>query len=268
MSIIPEGFSLRDSGLDNVIIDIIRPYFGKTVKELVAEFSVNTKVYSVKSDIIKAIFRTDAELDESDEFKKANYRFRTITVNHNRTPTEDIPFPSFNFEELLKEKSWQDSSVFEEMIAPRFLFAIFSKNSKGKEILNNCCIWYIPNKDINKVKAVWDETKKIIKNGVILTQKISHDKKGNLMFAYQNNFPKTNYNGVAQVRNKANNIDYFGKSSNSCKMVKKATVVLLDKIPDELADTAIPSGEYMTKQCFWFNKKYIKRQIEPHILKY
>ena len=67
---------------------------------------------------------------------------------------------------------------------------------------------------------------------------------------------------MAHVRNKAGECEYFCENANSVKLKKPAKVITLKEIPEELKDTPIPTEEYMTKQCFWFNKKYMKQQIE------
>ena len=154
------------------------------------------------------------------------------------------------------------------MIDSKFLLVIFSKDSEGKEILNNAMIWYIPKKDENKVKEVWKETRSVIKNGIVLQQRVSHDRNGRLIFTYENNFPKSKFNKVAHVRNKAGESEYFGENGNSVKLKKPAEVITLKEIPEELKGVPVPTGEYMTKQCFWFNKKYMKHQIKDYIKTY
>ena len=154
------------------------------------------------------------------------------------------------------------------MVDSKFLLVIFSKNGEGKEILNNAMIWYIPKKDENKVKEVWKETIKVINNGIKLQQKLSHDREKRLIFVYENNFPKSNFNKVAHVRNKAGESEYFGENGNSVRLKKPAEVITLKEIPEELKNVPIPTGEYMTKQCFWFNKKYMKQQIKDFIKSY
>ena len=114
-----------------------------------------------------------------------------------------MSFSAFDFDGLLKEKNWTESLVYDEMVDSKFLLVIFSKNAEGQEILNNALIWYIPKKDVNKVKDVWKEARKVIKNGIKLQQKLSHDKAGRLIFVYENNFPKSIFNKVVHVRNKA-----------------------------------------------------------------
>lgn len=266
--VLPDIVLSKEKEFDDILLETLQKYLGRTVESLKKEFPDYRNGYSHKHGIIKQIYKSNCDLEKTDEFQKANYKLRTITVNKNGMPLEDMSFSTFDFEELLKEKTWKDSIVYDEMIDSKFLLVIFSKNSEGKEILNNAMMWYIPKKDESKVKEVWEETRKVIKNGIRLQQKISHDRKGRAIFAYENNFPKSNFNKVAHVRNKARESEYFCENSNSVKLKKPAKVIVLKEIPEDLKDVPVPTGEYMTKQCFWFNKKYIKQQIKDFIKSY
>lgn len=266
--ILPDIALPKDKEFDDILLETLKKYLGRTVESLKKEFPNYRNGYSDKNDIIKQIYKSDCDLEETDEFQKANYKLRTITVDEKGTPTQDMSFSAFDFEALLKEKNWTESIVYDEMVDSKFLLVIFSKNAEGKEILNNALIWYIPKKDENKVKEVWKETRRIIKSGIKLKQILSHNKEGKLIFAYENNFPKSNYNKVAHVRNKAGESEYFCKNGNSVKLKKPAEVITLNNIPKELKNVPIPTGKYMTKQCFWFNKKYMKQQIKNFIKPY
>ena len=254
--ILPDTVLQKGKEFDDILIETLKPYFGRTIDSLKKEFSNYRSGYSEKNDIIKQIYKSTSELEKTDEFQKANYKLRTLTVDEKGTPTQDMSFSAFDFDALLREKNWTESIVYDEMVDSKFLLVIFSKNGEGKEILNNAMIWYIPKKDENKVKEVWKETIKVINNGIKLQQKLSHDREKRLIFVYENNFPKSNFNKVAHVRNKAGESEYFGENGNSVRLKKPAEVITLKEIPEELKNVPIPTGEYMTKQCFWFNKKY------------
>ncbi|MSS62404.1 Sau3AI family type II restriction endonuclease [Velocimicrobium porci] len=266
--ILPDIALPKEKEFDDILLEILKKYLGRTVDSLKKEFSNYRNGYRDKNDIIKQIYNSECELEETDEFQKANYKLRTITIDENGTPTQDMSFSVFDFDALLKEKSWTESIVYDEMVDSKFLLVIFSKNAAGKEVLNNAMIWYIPKKDENKVKEVWKETRKVIKNGIKLQQKLSHDKEGQLIFVYENNFPKSDFNKVAHVRNKAGESEYFCENGNSVRLKKPAEVITLKEIPKELKDVPIPTGKYITKQCFWFNKKYMKQQIKNFIKSY
>ena len=266
--ILPDIVLPKEKEFDDILIETLKPYFGRTVDSLKKEFHNYRSGYSEKNDIIKQIFKSENDLDETDEFQKANYKLRTLTVDKKGTPTQDMSFSAFDFDGLLKEKNWTESIVYDEMVDSKFLLVVFSKNAEWQEILNNAFIWYLPKKDVNKVKDVWKEARKVIKGGIKLQQKLSHDRNGRLIFVYENNFPKSNFNNVAHVRNKAGESEYFCENANSVRLKKTAEVITLKEIPEELKNTLIPTGEYMTKQCFWFNKKYLKQQIKDFIKSY
>ena len=266
--ILPNVVLSKEKEFDDILIETLKPYLGRTVDSLKKEFPNYRSGYSEKNDIIKQINKSENDLEETDEFQKANYKLRTLTVDEKGTPTQDMSFSTFDFNGLLKEKNWTESIAYDEMVDSKFLLVIFSKNAAGQEILNNALIWYIPEKDVNKVKDVWKETRRVIKNGIKLQQKLSHDRAGRLIFVYENNFPKSNFNKVAHVRNKAGESEYFCENAKSVKLKNPAKVIALKEIPEELKDVPIPTGEYMTKQCFWFNKKYMKQQIKDFLNSY
>jgi hypothetical protein len=266
-SVIENVDLLRNTFFDDILLKIIEPYLGRTQKSLIEEFGIPKQGYNVNSVIVKKIFKCSCELDETDEFKKADYKLRTVTVNDKGMPKEDMPFGNFCFNEILREKSWKNSQVFEEMVAPKFLFVIFSLNKKGELELNNCMIWYLPNKDIKKLRTVWEKTRQVLSDGIILNQSTKHNKKGELIYCYKSNFPKASKFEVAHVRNKAKEVEYFEKNKHSDILPKPAHIIFVDEVPYELIEAPLPTGRVMTKQCFWFNKKYIKKQIEAHIIK-
>ena len=82
-----------------------------------------------------------------------------------------------------------------------------------------------------------ERSKKVIKGGIKLQQKLSHDRNGRLIFVYENNFPKSNFNNVAHVRNKAGESEYFCENANSVRLKKTAEVITLKEIPEELKNT-------------------------------
>ena len=136
----------KEKEFDDILIETLKPYFGRTVDSLKKEFHNYRSGYSEKNDIIKQIFKSENDLDETDEFQKANYKLRTLTVDKKGTPTQDMSFSAFDFDGLLKEKNWTESIVYDEMVDSKFLLVVFSKNAEGQEILNNAFIWYLPKK--------------------------------------------------------------------------------------------------------------------------
>ena len=102
----------------------------------------------------------------------------------------------------------------------------------------------MPIQDTEEVHKVWSKTIEEVKNGAGL-QKVKKGKKE----IVTNPLPGLSFNRVAHVRPHTNRSAY---------KLKDGTIIgNLRKDGDEL-----PNGEWMTKQCFWLNAKYIENVIK------
>ena len=93
--ILPGAVLPKEKEFDDILIETLKPYFGRTVESLKKEFPNYRNGYSEKNDIVKQIYKSENDLEETDEFQKANYRLRTITVDEKGTPTQDMSFSAF-----------------------------------------------------------------------------------------------------------------------------------------------------------------------------
>lgn len=229
--------------LQETLQSIFKPFLGKTAFEIEQFFNMEVNLrrknlpkqyYSMLSNKILGIDSIKIE-----EFKKAGVTLKAIRVDKKGLPLESISFPTFKFLELIEEKEWEESQLFNYLIENKFFFVVYEITSdtkkKFKELdsfekrkylkLKKVELWGISASGLDKMAEVWSETKKIIKDGVIIK------KVGNRNF---NNFPKSSFNGVGHVRPHAQ------KSR--------------DTYP-------LPDKREMPKQCFWFNAEYIKNEI-------
>ena len=87
-------------------------------------------------------------------------------------------------------------------------------------------------KGIEKAKEVWQKTKEIIKDGIIV--------KGIKNNVRQTNFPSKKFSTVSHVRPHAKNS--------------------LDTYPLPFLDKVTNTKEY-TKHCFWLNNTYVRDEI-------
>lgn len=170
-------------------------------------------------------------LDKIEEFSKANIKFKTVRLEPNGKPKENMSFEKIDFDEWLNE-SWEESKIYKQFEKTKFLFIIFEyketlkENSKRELYFKGFKLWNMPEEIINsKVKELWDEVRKITREGVQIEYK-KHGKR----VRETNNFPKLNFNGVTHVRSKA-------KDGN-------------DKV-------ILPDGQKITKQCYWLNRNYV-----------
>ncbi|MGL5125237.1 MAG: Sau3AI family type II restriction endonuclease [Fusobacteriaceae bacterium] len=233
----------KNKSLQATLENVFYSFIGKTAYEIEEEFSIKLDLSKNKtpkqyySMLSNKILGSDVEKIE--EFKKAGITLKTVRVDKKGLPLENISFPAFKFLDLVEENEWEESELFNYLIDNKFFFVVYeiTTNTKAefKKLssleqrkflkLKKVKIWGIPETGIDMMENLWNETKKIVKEGIVFT------KKGNINY---NNLPGTSFNGVGHVRPHAKNTN--------------------DTYP-------LPNGEKMPKQSFWFNALYIKDEI-------
>ena len=219
--IIHDVGTLKQSSFEDVIKATIRPYLGKTQTELKNIFGIESTSKSVNELILSSIFGVKTKLSKTAEFSNANILPKTIRIQKNGNIKESMSFPTFKFTEIIKQ-TWEDSDLKNYLEPIKFMFVIFQEDDNGEYRLARIKFWNIPFDDLEEVHKVWERTVQIIKDGVLLY----YDGK-----ATHNNLPKQTESRVAHVRP-------HGRDAK-------------DTYP-------LPDGRQMTKQCFWFNRTYIK----------
>lgn len=232
----------QDKTLEESIKIIFEPYVGKTICDIEQEFQLNideTKelpknYYSLLSN---KILGTDTENIE--EFKKAGITLKTLRVKKDGRPLESISFPTFKFEDIIKEEVWEESQCYSYLIENKFLYVIYEITTEKKSAydkmsnlekrkhlkLKKVKLWKADYLTLEEMEKVWKEVKRVINEGVKIVEKNGKS---------LNNLPDTKFNKVGHVRPHARNKN--------------------DTYP-------LPNGGELTKQCFWFNAEYIKNEI-------
>ncbi|WP_352406753.1 Sau3AI family type II restriction endonuclease [Acetoanaerobium noterae] len=208
----------------------IDSYKGYSVEELCNEFGIE---YSKKPKNIEAILAyriLGIKGNRAEEFIKANIVVKTIRIGNNRKIREHMSFPTFKFNELIKE-DWDDSSFGNYLRETKFLFIVYKFDKENTLRLKGSQLWNMPYVDIETdVYKVWKKTRKIINEGIQIEYK--NGKR-------YNNFPSSSENKVCHVRP-------HGKNAN---------------------DTyELPNGERFTKQSFWLNNDYILSQLKKDFI--
>ncbi len=233
--LIPTVQVAKKQTIKQIVISKFEPFYGKTEEEIVTilGIKINTKAKSFYANLTKAIL--GIELDkEIEEFEKAEIIVKTVRLKENDLPKEDISFPNFKYEEIVKQ-NWEDSD-FKNVLEHKFLFVFFQFQNK-KLILKKVRFWNMPYLDLIEVEKVWTKTKQIVEKGQIVKE-IKTNKKGKeIRFT---NFPSKKFSSISHVRPHAT------KSSDTYELPKKDKVTKLK--------------EY-TKHCFWLNNTYVKNEI-------
>ena len=98
----------------------------------------------------------------------------------------------------------------------------------------------MPAEDIEELRQVWVKTRIAIRHGAGLRL---------VGRTVRNTLPKSTESYLAHVRPHTNRAAY-----------RLADGTIIGE-PDKYANP-LPDGQWMTKQCFWFNKLYIKNILE------
>ena len=67
--ILPGTVLPKEKEFDDILIETLKPYFGRTVESLKKEFPNYRNGYSEKNDIVKQIYKSENDLEETDEFQ-------------------------------------------------------------------------------------------------------------------------------------------------------------------------------------------------------
>ncbi len=229
--------------IEERVQELFAPYLWKTAHDLWEHFKLNYTGQKNFCALLTNRILKVSSAENVEEFLKANIKAKTIRVSSTWTLKEDISFPAFKFNELIQE-NWEESELLDMLESTKFLFVIFritlkntsafdnlSKAEQAKYlVLEKIALWNAPEWDIDTYgRDTWEKTVSTLKNGVILKRV---DRKND--YIIKNNLPASTETEMIHIRPHWSDRDD------------------VDILPD---------GRTLTKQCFWFNKKYIANQL-------
>lgn len=218
--------------IEKVAMGRFRPYYGRTPEDIANMLNVtyNQKAKQKFAMITKEMLGVSSE-QEIEEFSKADITIKTVRINEKNLPCENISFPAFAYEEIVKENSWELSEL-NALLEKRFLFVFFKVTDKGL-LLDKVLFWNMPYVDRQEVRSVWLKTKKLIIDGNIIKKLEA----SNIRRTY---FPRKSENRVAHIRPHATTTQ--------------------DVYPLPTPDKLTKVTSY-TKHSFWLNDTYIRDSI-------
>lgn len=233
--LIPNVTVSKKQTVEEIVISRFKPYYGKTIEQILKSTGVelNTNAKSFYANLTKTILGIELN-KEIEEFEKAEIIVKTVRLKENNLPKEDISFPNFKYEEIVKEE-WDDSN-FKDILEHKFLFVFFQFENK-KLVLRKVKFWNMPYSDILEAEKVWVKTKEIVSKGKIV-KGFKIDKNGKV--SRETNFPNKEFSKISHVRPHATNST--------------------DTYPLPTKDKLTKVKEY-TKHCFWLNNIYVKDEI-------
>ena len=214
------------------VSEVVNKYKGKSQKELMKEFKIDSKAKNINSMLISRMFNVKSKLTDTEEFQKANIIPKTIRIEGNGRIKESISFPAFKYAELAKQ-NWEDCDLREQLETTKYMFFVFKKVHK-EYIFKGIKLWNMPETDIeSSVMEMWKKTYNAVSTG-------------NIVKSITNGIRKTNFPGMSE--NEVCHVRPHGRNAK-------------DTAPLPVADKLTGANKY-TKHCFWINNSYIKNVLK------
>ena len=214
------------------VSEVVNKYKGKSQKELMKEFNIDSKAKNINSMLISRMFNVKSKLADTEEFQKANIIPKTIRIEENGRIKESISFPAFKYTELIKQ-DWEDCDLREQLETTKYMFFVFKKVHE-EYIFKGIKLWNMPETDIeSSVMEMWKKTYNAVSTG-------------NIVKSITNGIRKTNFPGMSE--NEVCHVRPHGRNAK-------------DTAPLPVADKLTGANKY-TKHCFWINNSYIKNVLK------
>ena len=239
------GESIVQAGDESVdfesyVTGLIERHYGETDRQIAEQYGL--EYTGNKAQWTTLVYRMlGIKSNAAEEFVKAGINVRACRVNKRGHIEQAMSFPPFEFKQLINE-DWETSSFRARLETNRFFFVVFREDHEGEWRLDRCLFWAMPANEIEgPAKACWDETRKVIREGVELNP--YRDASGKLKVT--NNLPGMADNPIVHVRPHTSKAAYkFADGTEIGDIARNAY--------------ELPDGRWMTKQSFWFNKGYLE----------
>ncbi len=222
-----------DLSFETFVENVIKAHKGKTKKELMKEFGIQSNAKSINSLLISRMFNVKGKLRNTDEFQKANIIPKTIRIEENGNVIESMSLPAFKYDDVLKTP-FEDSDLKELFETTKYMFFVFKKNDNDY-VFKGIKLWNMPESIIESdLRKMYEDTRKIIRSGDIVKY-VSEDGKRHT------NFPGMSSSDICHVRPHARNA--------------------ADTYPLPVTDKVTGLNDY-TKHCFWINDDYLEEILK------
>ena len=225
---------------ESYVTGLIERHYGETDCQIAEQYGL--EYTGNKAQWTTLVYRMlGIKSNAAEEFVKAGINVRVCRVNKRGHIEQAMSFPPFEFKQLINE-DWETSAFRARLETNRFFFVVFREDHEGAWRLDRCLFWAMPANEIEgPAKACWDETRKVIREGVRLSP--CRDASGKLKVT--NNLPGMADNPIVHVRPHTSKAAYkFADGTEIGDITRNAY--------------ELPDGRWMTRQSFWFNKGYLE----------
>lgn len=94
---------------------------------------------------------------------------KTIRLNKNGRPAEAMSFENIKYGEVMSEKNWYSSRLY-ELFTQRFLFIVFQEDEFKVERLKKAFFWTMPVEDLSAAALYWQNIRQAIRDNHISSE--------------------------------------------------------------------------------------------------
>lgn len=152
---------LKNKPFETLITEKFEEFYGMSLEEIGQSLGFEVGKSKDKTAIICRRVLGITQGRKIEEFEKADIQMKTIPINRNGTPIEEMSFKQIDFIGILSE-DWE-SSYWYEALTKKFFFVVFEEFEK-KFHLKKVFFWTMPYKDLLLAKNFWEDTQRKIKN--------------------------------------------------------------------------------------------------------
>lgn len=133
----------------------LSPYFGQSISAIASQVGYESRSKSRNYHLVSKLLTGDNR--KPLELEKAGITLRTVTLQQNGVPKENIPFLAFDPFDLVSA-DWEDSQLSRDVEA-RYLFAIFAQAKDGGVTFQTAGFWTMSYRDRVTSRGVWEVTR-------------------------------------------------------------------------------------------------------------
>lgn len=156
----------RGETFEELIERKMRPYYGKTVEQIVNKLGVelNPSSKDFAYHVCRAMLGVKSK--KIQEFENAGVSLKTVVLEANRNYIkESMSFPYIRFVDIVSQ-DWEDSNWY-NMLTSIFFFVVFRKSNDGVKYymtLEKVFFWNMPRTDLDIAEELWNDTKRKVMN--------------------------------------------------------------------------------------------------------
>ena len=156
--------------IEAAVLEKFSPFLNKTDFDIAAYFNYESAFIS-KKDKTRWAWNTSLILTGKKkkylskyikEFSKSGLTVKTIRVNDDLLPLEEISFRKQNYN-IERDSVWEESTLYDEM-SRKFLWIVYKETNNKMCFLAKVFFWRMPTNDLLKIEKMWLEFKQLILN--------------------------------------------------------------------------------------------------------